>query len=85
MSPNIAWYQRPSNQHIARAKELLLDFELLDLLDARVQTLSGGEKQRLAIARALMQDTEIMLFDEPTNHLDIRHQRFLLNYLHELV
>ncbi|MDN6276873.1 MAG: ABC transporter ATP-binding protein [Psychrobacter sp.] len=85
VSPNIAWYQRPSNQHIARAKELLLDFELLDLLDARVQTLSGGEKQRLAIARALMQDTEIMLFDEPTNHLDIRHQRFLLNYLHELV
>ncbi|WP_296274154.1 ABC transporter ATP-binding protein, partial [Psychrobacter sp. UBA6730] len=51
----------------------------------RVQTLSGGEKQRLAIVRALMQDTKIMMFDEPTNHLDIRHQRFLLNYLHNLV
>ena len=50
-----------------------------------MQTLSGGEKQRLAIVRALMQDTDIMMFDEPTNHLDIRHQRFLLHYLHNLV
>ncbi|WP_227679176.1 ABC transporter ATP-binding protein [Psychrobacter immobilis] len=50
-----------------------------------MQTLSGGEKQRLAIVRALMQDTDIMMFDEPTNHLDIRHQHFLLHYLHNLV
>ncbi|WP_296242897.1 MULTISPECIES: ATP-binding cassette domain-containing protein [unclassified Psychrobacter] len=55
---------------------MLQDFELSSLANARVQTLSGGEKQRLAIVRALMQDTKIMMFDEPTNHLDIRHQRF---------
>lgn len=85
VSPNLAWYQRPKAQHISHAKNLLQDFELLDLLSARVQTLSGGEKQRLAIVRALMQDTQIMMFDEPTNHLDIRHQRFLLKYLHNLV
>ena len=85
VSPNLAWYQRPNDQHIEQAKGLLQDFELLSLISARVQTLSGGEKQRLAIVRALMQDTDIMMFDEPTNHLDIRHQRFLLHYLHNLV
>lgn len=85
VSPNLAWYQRPNEQHIERAKDLLQDFELSGLSSARVQTLSGGEKQRLAIVRALMQDTDIMMFDEPTNHLDIRHQRFLLHYLHNLV
>ena len=85
VSPNLAWYQRPNTEHVSRAQHLLHDFELSTLLDARVQTLSGGEKQRLAIVRALMQDTDIMMFDEPTNHLDIRHQRFLLNYLYNLV
>ena len=85
VSPNLAWYQRPNSNHVERAQRLLQDFELLSLVSARVQTLSGGEKQRLAIVRALMQDTKIMMFDEPTNHLDIRHQRFLLHYLHNLV
>ena len=85
VSPNLAWYQRPNRHHVDRAQTLLQDFELSNLTDARVQTLSGGEKQRLAIVRALMQDTKIMMFDEPTNHLDIRHQRFLLHYLHTLV
>ena len=55
------------------------------LLQRWTDELSGGEKQRLAIVRALMQDTKIMMFDEPTNHLDIRHQRFLLQYLQRLV
>ena len=85
VSPNLAWYQRPNENHVSRAKKLLHDFELTKLINTRVQTLSGGEKQRLAIVRALMQDTKIMMFDEPTNHLDIRHQRFLLKYLHNLV
>lgn len=85
VSPNLTWYQRPNRHHVGRAQTLLQDFELSNLSSARVQTLSGGEKQRLAIVRALMQDTKIMMFDEPTNHLDIRHQRFLLHYLHNLV
>ena len=85
VSPNLAWYKRPNTQHVSRAQHLLHDFELSSLISSRVQTLSGGEKQRLAIVRALMQDTSIMMFDEPTNHLDIRHQRFLLKYLHGLV
>ena len=85
VSPNLAWYKRPNAEHVSQAMRLLHDFELSVFINARVQTLSGGEKQRLAIVRALMQDTKIMMFDEPTNHLDIRHQRFLLQYLQKLV
>lgn len=85
VSPQLAWYQRPNPAHVSKAMQLLDDFELSALMEARVQTLSGGEQQRLAIVRALMQQTQILMFDEPTNHLDIRHQRHLLHYLQQLV
>ncbi|MFE3021972.1 ABC transporter ATP-binding protein [Streptomyces sp. NPDC059256] len=46
--------------------------------------LSGGEKQRVLIARALAQHTGTMVLDEPTNHLDLRHQLDVLRLLREL-
>lgn len=69
----------------AKALDLLGEFHLSALSHKRLSTLSGGEKQRLAIVRALMQETDIVLLDEPTNHLDIKHERLLFECLRQLV
>ena len=57
---------------------------LLDKATRVYASLSGGEKQRVLLARALAQQTDVLILDEPTNHLDIRAQLDLLELVREL-
>ncbi len=61
---------RPSSELFSRAKKLLEFVGLVERANAPAKLLSGGEKQRASIARALFNDPDILLVDEPTGNLD---------------
>ncbi len=65
-------------------QQVLTKVGLNDFQDRMFNTLSGGEQQRVILARALVQQTPCLILDEPTNHLDIRYQLELLDIVKEL-
>ncbi len=62
----------------ALASRILQEVGLADRADDGILSISGGERQRAILARALAQETPLLLLDEPTSHLDIAHQLDLL-------
>lgn len=68
-------------QHINSALELV---DILDLQHKKCYELSDGQLQKVLIARALAQDTPLVVLDEPTTHLDIYHQAYVLKLLKNL-
>jgi len=76
--------KRPAAQVRADATALLKDVGLGDRLDHKPGELSGGEQQRVAVARALMQRPDLVLSDEPTGNLDTHTGEALFALMREL-
>ncbi|MCX2162654.1 ABC transporter ATP-binding protein [Corynebacterium auriscanis] len=72
------------NQDLEITHNALAQVGATSLSNRSLQELSGGELQRVLIARAVAQSAEVMLLDEPTNHLDIKYQHEVLGLLHKL-
>jgi iron complex transport system ATP-binding protein len=83
-SPHPSAFQRYTAADHRTAATGLRRVGVRQLADRAFGTLSGGEKQRVLVARALAQESDHLLLDEPANHLDIRYQHEILGLVRAL-
>lgn len=81
--PHLKSLQWEGRSDIEAARAALAETGIDDLAHRDVQTLSGGERRRLAVAQILAQAPDVYLLDEPTNHLDPQHQLDVLRIFRE--
>ncbi len=82
--PFISLWQNYSTKDREIVEKIIQDLDLQQLRHKYINQLSGGEKQRTLIARAIAQDSDYILLDETFSHLDINHQVEILNIMKSL-
>jgi len=83
-APHLGILGLEKEKDLLRAKQAMEFTELDHLADRKTSQLSGGECQRVFIARAICQETEIILLDEPTASLDLAHQTRIMDLMERL-
>jgi phosphonate transport system ATP-binding protein len=79
-----SWFRKFPQKDIDEAFRLLDRVGILEMADKRADALSGGQRQRVGIARALIQDPDLLLVDEPTASLDPKTSRQIMRLITEL-
>lgn len=83
-TPYLNYYSTLNEQDNILVNKAISLTEIEDLADRQISQLSDGQLQRVLIARAIAQDTPIIILDEPSNHLDLHHKVALFKLLHRL-
>lgn len=83
-TPYLGLLQNEGPADLEAARRAMLATGVWDLAARPLGSLSGGERRRVVLARALAQDTPVLLLDEPTAHLDIGHQAAVLRLVRAL-
>lgn len=83
-APYLGTFQQPSEEDYALTDQVLEEMGMSELAFRPYTNISGGERQQAVIARAIVQQPELILFDEPTNHLDYGNQLNMIQMIRRL-